>query len=164
MEWTNKKWITGWASGASDAMLTIESLWIYIVVPTALISVLVLIKLRQEKMGKRVDNEFKKEGARSSEKEATRKVAVEKEKTQTQVQSSEEKGSKDCPHYLGYLYMKKGRDSTYIPNECYGCHKLLQCLYSSNIIEKVYGKWQPVPIIVQLLKPLELRALTIFRG
>jgi len=122
-------------------MFPIESLWICIVVPTALISILVLIKLRQEKMDKRVDNEFEEEEeARPSERGVTRKGAVEGEKNQTQVHFSEENRSKDCPHYLGYLYMKRGRDSTFIPNECYGCHKLLQCLYSSNIIEKVYGK------------------------
>jgi len=125
-------------------MFPIDPLWIYIVVPTVLIFILVLIRLRQEKMDKRVDNAITKEEEEEAqpphEREVTSVGSVEIEKAQTEPKLSEDKGAQGCPHYLGYLYMKKGRDSTYIPNECYGCRKLLECLYSPTVIEKVYGE------------------------
>jgi len=127
-------------------MFTIDPLWIYIAVPTALVSVLVLIRLRQEKMAKHAETTFKEEDLEKArpleEKHAKRDRLVqgEEKKTPAKPKTVEEKGTPECPHYLGYLYMKRGKDNTYIPSECYGCRKLLQCLYSPNVIEKVYGE------------------------
>jgi len=124
-------------------MFPIDPLWIYIVVPAVLISILVLIRIRQERINKQVGNAFtgeEEEGVQPLEKEDARESPVEVKQTSDKPKLSEETTSKDCPHYLGYLYMKKGPDTAYIPNECYGCRKLLQCLYSPNIIEKVYGE------------------------
>jgi len=125
-------------------MFPVDPLWIYILVPAALISILILIRLKQEKMAKQVGNEFfeeeEEEVVRPREKKTARKGVDEIREAPSEPELSKEKGSQECPHYLGYLYMKKGPDRTYIPNECYGCRKLLQCLYSPDVIEKVYGK------------------------
>lgn len=124
-------------------MFPIDPLWLYIGAPAALVSILVLIKLRQEKMGKRVASEFMEEGkerVQPPKKEATGESLVEVKETQATPESSEETKPENCPNYLGYLYMKKAPNRSHIPTECYNCRKLLQCLYSPNIIEKVYGE------------------------
>jgi hypothetical protein len=132
-------------------MFPIDPLWIYILVPVALVITLVLIRLWQEKMDKRVVNtsteereeEDKAIEALSNQKEVTATDGVVQgrvEKKPANAKSSEKEKPRECPHYLGYLFMKRGNESTYIPNECYGCRKLLQCLYSPNVMEKVYGE------------------------
>jgi len=124
-------------------MFPIDPLWVYICVPTVLVSALVLIKLRQQKINKQVASEYTgedKEEARTPENEAAVENLAEVEETKAKPEFSKEKGSQDCSHYLGYLYMKKAPDRTHIPSECYNCNKLLQCLYSPNVIEKVYGE------------------------
>jgi len=125
-------------------MFPFNPLWIYIVVPVVLVSILVLIRLWQKKMDKRVEIAFTEEeeekGVQPSKEATTREDQVEVKETRAKPKFSEETKAPECPHYLGYLYMKKGPDSTYIPNECYGCRKLLQCLYSPQVVEKVYGE------------------------
>jgi len=136
----NENW--NWASCPSDAMFPIDPLWVYIGVPAVLVSMLILIKLRQGKMDKRVAHAFTEEGAkevRLPEKKAKGESLVEVKETQEKPESSGEK-PQGCPHYLGYLYMKGAPDRLHIPTECYNCRKLLQCLYSPNVIEKVYGE------------------------
>jgi len=123
-------------------MFLIDPLLIYILVPAVLVSVLILIRLRQE----RTDRAMAKVPTMEPEEQPMERVKVAEipvkasKEAKTKPKFSEEKGSKECPHYLGYLYMKRSPDSTYIPNECYGCRKLLECLYSPNVIEKVYGQ------------------------
>jgi len=135
------------ASCPSDAMFPIDPLWIYVGVPAALVSILVLIKLRQEKRNKSVASSFtvekeEEEAAevRHDERGAIEESPVEVEETTAEPQPSQEGKPQDCPHYLGYLYMRKASEKTHIPSECYNCRKLLQCLYSPNIIQKVYGE------------------------
>jgi len=98
-------------------------------------------------MNKPVESPFTEKGdeeeVHSSEKEASTEGLGGVKETRTLPEISEDTMSPDslqCPHYLGYLYLKKDPDIVYIPNECYNCRKLLQCLYSPNVIEKVYGK------------------------
>jgi len=120
-----------------------DLLWVYIGVPTVLVSILVLLKLRQEKMSKRVESAFSREEEEEvlpSEKEAPEESLAEAKETQTKPEFSTETRSKDCSHYLGYLYMKKAPNRTHIPTECYNCRDLLQCLYSPRVVEKVYGE------------------------
>jgi hypothetical protein len=38
----------------------------------------------------------------------------------------EEKNYLKCPHYLGYLY--KSRKNTSIPEECFFCSRVIECL------------------------------------
>ena len=38
----------------------------------------------------------------------------------------EEKNYLKCPHYLGYLY--KSRRNTSIPEECFFCSRVIECL------------------------------------
>lgn len=124
-------------------MFPIDPLWVYIVVPAVLVSILVLIKLRQEKVSKRVESAFTREEEEkvlASKKEARGEDLVEVRGTQTKPEFSEETRSKNCPHYLGYLYMKRAPDRTHIPPECYNCRDLLRCLYSPRVMEKVYGE------------------------
>jgi hypothetical protein len=124
-------------------MFPIDPLWVYIAVPAVMISILVLIKLRQEKTGKRVASASmveEKEEANPLEKETAGESLEDVRETQEKPESSEEKKPQDCPNYLGYLYMKKAPDRTHIPSECYSCPKLLQCLYSPHVMEKVYGE------------------------
>jgi len=124
-------------------MFPIDPLWIYIGAPTVLVSILILIKLRQEKIDKHIASAFAEEGKEEAglpEKEATGESSVEVKENQEKPESSEEMKPQDCPNYLGYLYMKKAPNRTHIPTECYNCRKLLQCLYSPSIVEKVYGE------------------------
>jgi len=124
-------------------MFPIDLLWLYIGAPAVLVSILILIKLRQEKMNKRIAGAFveeEKEAVRPSEKETKTESLVEVEENQAKPESSGETKPQGCSHYLGYLYMSKAPDRTHIPTDCYNCRKLLQCLYSPNVIEKVYGE------------------------
>jgi len=124
-------------------MFPFDPMWVYIGAPTIVVSILILIKLRQERIGQRAESAFKgeeEEGERPSEEEAKENGLVKVNDTRAEPEFSGEKGSNDCSHYLGYLYMKKAPERTHIPTECYNCRKLLQCLYSPNVIEKVYGE------------------------
>jgi len=125
-------------------MFPIDPLWAYIGVPVVVVSILVLIKILQAKMDKRVASAFsevkEEEEVRPPEKEDTEEGSVEIKETRERPDFSMERGSQNCPHYLGYLYMKKAPERTLIPSECYECRKLLQCLYSPSVIEKVYGE------------------------
>jgi len=124
-------------------MSSIDSWWVYLTIPVILVSLLVLIKLRQERTGKRMayqSAEVGKEEAQLLEKETAVESLVEAGETEAKPEVSEETKPQDCPNYLGYLYMRKGSERAYIPSECYNCPKLLKCLYSPNVIEKVYGE------------------------
>jgi len=122
-------------------MLPVDPLWICIFVPAILVSVLVLIRFRAGKL----DNQV---GSEASEKAESKAQSFKKEVTKGNLTKESEVNPPtsgrtklpNCPHYLGYLYMRKGPDRSYIPNECRGCHILLRCLYSPNVIEKVYGE------------------------
>jgi len=124
-------------------MFPIDPMWAYIAVPVALVSILVLIKLRQGKTDEGavcVFTEEEKEEVRTVEKEATEESSVEVKEPQEKPETSAETKPQDCPNYLGYLYMRKAPDRNHIPTECYHCSRLLRCLYSPNVIEKVYGE------------------------
>lgn len=138
-------------------MSSIESLWIYVAVPAALITTLVLIKLRLQKAEKMIDKmpfpEDKDEIAQSLPPSNKRDSIKEKSNKTTQsiartpvrpepptdTEASDDEKPADCPHYMGFLYMRKGPENAHIPTECYQCRKLLRCLYSPRIMEKVYG-------------------------
>jgi len=124
-------------------MFPIDPSWAYVGVPAVLVSILVLIKLRQEKTDENVESESSGEGIEEvhpTKKEAAGESSVEVKEPQAKPESSEETKPENCSHYLGYLYMQKAPDKTHIPSECYGCRKLLQCLYSPRVMEQVYGK------------------------
>ncbi len=110
-----------------------DYLWLYISVPAIIVSVLVLIQLRQKRMSRLVDNTFRE---KDNEKEVHAiETQDEDNKEHSEcihdVQQQEAKASNDankpenCPHYLGYLYLRKASDRTHLPNECYNCRKLL---------------------------------------
>jgi hypothetical protein len=113
--------------------LTLETLWIYVAVPLALVSVLVLIRLKQEKnsrkVGKTPSSETRKEETRTSRKEVSVQSTARPDEAKPQ----------NCPKFLGYLYLRKATDGSNILSECYNCPRLLQCLYTPNVMEKVYG-------------------------
>jgi len=124
-------------------MLPIDPLWVYIGVPAVLVFVLVLIKFRQKRLGKQGEVSLKverEEEVHVSQKESTEESSSGVQKVKAKTESSEESKPTQCPNYLGYLFMKKAPDRTHIPVECYNCKKLLQCLYSPKVIEKVYGE------------------------
>jgi len=125
-------------------MPSLEPLWIYILVPAVLVSLLILIRLKQVKTSNKPDITLPKQGEEEGTKASQRELAGENqtkpEKTQRNSPEVADKAKpKDCPNFLGYLYLKKAPDRSHIPNECYNCPRLLQCLYSPNVIEKVYG-------------------------
>ena len=125
-----------------------DYLWLYIAVPTIIVSILVLIKLMQQKMS-RLNVETLREKPNKKELRANEsqgagnkdylKRVREAQPLETGTANNAEKPL-NCPHYLGYLYMSKTTDRANIPNECYNCRRLLQCMYSPNVIEKVYGE------------------------
>ena len=132
----------------SDAMTPTDYMWLYISVPVIIVSALVLIKLQQERNSRLVNSAFqekantrkmnplKTEG--KSNKEHLQRIH-ETQQPETKTVDDADKPP-DCPHYLGYLYMRKAPDRANIPSECYNCRRLLRCLYSPNVIEKVYGE------------------------
>ncbi len=125
-------------------MFTLEALWIYIAVPVALVFILILIRLKQEKKSAMADNtsleQENAEETQPSEMESAGKNLVETEEAlRNRPQPAKKVKPEGCRNFLGYLYLKKAPDRAHIPNGCYNCPKLLQCLYSPNIIEKVYG-------------------------
>lgn len=122
-----------------DAVSSIEP-WIYIAVPTFLVALLILIKRKQEKIHEYIEPQYAETErvAQTPTSKAPSRTSVQAEETPSQTHEKER--PHNCPHYLGYLYMKKSPDSTQILNECYGCEKLLQCLYSPNVVEKLYGE------------------------
>lgn len=113
--------------------MTLEFLWIYIAVPAALISVLVFIRLSQEKKAGKSSRisrtEDKKEEIRASERDLA----------ENNFDRSGMIKPENCPQFLGYLYLRKAEGGNDILSECYNCPKLLQCLYTPNVMEKVYG-------------------------
>jgi len=124
-------------------MFSIDPLWVYIVVPTALVSILILIKLRQKKMDKISADELpsaEREEVQTREDKATRESLNENEEAQTVPETEQKMKPHGCLNYLGFLYMKKAPNETHIPTECYNCHDLLKCLYSPVVVEKVYGE------------------------
>jgi len=129
------------AVATSDSMVPIDPLWAYVGIPSVLVSILVLIKLLQGRTEERAMSAFasKRKEAERSSREAAVKSSVEVKDNHAKLESSKETKPPDCQQYLGYLYMRKASDRTNIPSECYNCPKLLQCLYSPNIVEKIYG-------------------------
>jgi len=114
-------------------------------VPAIVVSALVLIKLAQRKAGRSVAEGKPSmevaEETRALPKNADRRDNASKVLAD-EIRSDSLKNPKpeNCANYLGYLYFKKAPDQTHIPSECYNCKQLLKCLYSPNVIEKVYGK------------------------
>lgn len=132
----------------SDAMSPTDYMWLYISVPAIIVSALVLIKLQQERNSRLVNSTFQEKAnakkmnslkiEEKSNKERLQRIH-ETQQPETKTVDDADKPP-DCPHYLGYLYMRKAPDKANIPSECYNCRRLLRCLYSPNVIEKVYGE------------------------
>jgi len=125
--------------------LPTDLLWIYVGVPAVVVSALVLIKLAQRKAGRSVaERKRSVEAAEETQalpKNADRRGSASKViADEIRSDSSKDPKPENCANYLGYLYSKKAPDQTHIPSECYNCKMLLRCLYSPNVIEKVYGK------------------------
>lgn len=132
----------------SDAMTPTDYMWLYISVPAIIVSALVLIKLQQERKNRLAIETFQeKANAKKVHSLKTEGKSIkehlqpihETQQPETQTVDDVDKPP-DCPHYLGYLYMRKAPDKANIPSECYNCRRLLRCLYSPNVIEKVYGE------------------------
>lgn len=129
-------------------MFPLDPLWVCISVPTIIILLLILVKLRKIKINPRVSAWAERiaDELASQEKEAmlpTKGIAendLSEVRKTTNVESSEETKPSGCTKFLGYLYLRKAPSETDVPSECYNCPKLLQCLYSPRIIEKVYGE------------------------
>lgn len=123
-------------------MFTIDPLWVYIAVPAALVSILILIKLRQKEVNKTPTElpSAKREEVQTSEDKDTKESPNEIKEAQTAPETEQKIKPHGCLNYLGYLYMKKAPNEAHIPTECYNCHDLLKCLYSPVVVEKVYGE------------------------
>jgi len=119
-----------------------DPLWIYIAVPAALVSILILIKLRQKEVHKTIADSpsVEKEEVQTHEDKTTKESLNKINKARTRSETEQKIKPHGCLNYLGYLYMKKAPNETRIPTECYNCHDLLKCLYSPVVVEKVYGE------------------------
>lgn len=132
----------------SGVMVGLEPFWIYILVPVALVSVLLLIKLGQARNAGKISESADvpdKEGAQIQGPKAPKAQSGKldnREKTRqgSSTKSMEHEIPQNCSNFLGYLFLKKAPERSHIPNECYNCSKLLQCLYSPNVIDEVYGQ------------------------
>ena len=142
-------------------MSFLDSPWIYIAVPGALIAILILIKINQEKTEEHTDNNesilspdeipaftqpltpYESTETPDQSGPVTRSIAPQETPTKpiprADAEAPDSEKPADCQHYMGFLYMRKGPERAQIPTECYQCQKLLRCLYSPTIMEKVYG-------------------------
>jgi len=123
-------------------MFPVDPMWIYIAAPAAVVSTLILIKIRQRRTHQHgiAFKEQSREPLHPSKREAKGNSAEHFKKAQPRLEVPDEPKPDNCQHYLGYLYMQKAPEKTHIPTECYNCRKLLQCLYSPKVIEEVYGE------------------------
>ncbi len=116
------------------------NLLITISAPVALVSFLILVKIKQEAANRR-------RGFKSS----SLKVIGEKGRSTPKIAqsmqiSSKEGNQKKCLHYFGYLYnqarphrfFRTNSKKTSFPDECYSCPKLVECLYSPTIVQSIY--------------------------
>lgn len=118
------------------------SLLASILAPVVLVSLLILVKIRQEKTDRRLEKASKSPTAnRQSESPI-------EEQNQTIKKRAEETKHDKCPHYFGYLHnsarahppIKTIPEDSSLPEECYGCPKLIECLHSPTIVQRIYGK------------------------
>jgi len=123
-----------------------ENLWLCITVPALLVTSLVFIKLAQLRMNKHKENDLGKV-RNLLKKVPTSEPLVSEEHAASMNNNDLAERKRDnqdkpenCQKYLGYLYMRQASEKTHIPTECYDCRKLLQCMYSPNVIERVYGQ------------------------
>jgi hypothetical protein len=127
-------------------MFPAENLWLCITVPAFIVASLVFIKLAQQRISKQTENQLRRAQIQN------RKLPISKPVVSEEYSSSMRNGQQaerkrdnqdkpqNCQKYLGYLYMRQASEKTHIPTECYDCRKLLQCMYSPNVIERVYGQ------------------------
>lgn len=123
-----------------------ENLWLYITVPALIVTSLIFIKLAQLRLSKQARSDFKVNEIQTRKASAPRPVVwkglsapvgnYQQEEIKRDIQDKPE----NCQKYLGYLYMRQGSERAYIPTECRDCRRLLQCLYSPNVIDRVYGQ------------------------
>lgn len=125
-------------------MFSFDPLWVYVAVPAALVSILILIKLRQKETDKiPVARELSGEAKQLveiRESEIKRESLTEVKGDTAKSETSEKNKPHGCNNYMGYLYMKKAPNEMHIPTGCYNCLNLLKCLYSPVVVEKVYGE------------------------
>ena len=111
-----------------------------ILAPVVLVSILILVKIRQEKTDRRLEN-----ASNSSTANGESKSPI--EEAQTIQKFPQETKQNKCPHYLGYLHnnarshplFKTNPEDSSFPEECYGCPKLIECLYSPAIVQRIYS-------------------------
>jgi hypothetical protein len=127
-------------------MFPAEDLWLCIAIPALIVASLILIKLAQLRINKQAGSEVKIHEIQIRETSAP-KLVVQKGLSapvgnypQGEPKPNMQDKPENCQKYLGYLYMRQASEKTHIPTECYNCRKLLQCMYSPNVIEKVYGQ------------------------
>jgi hypothetical protein len=125
-------------------MFPFDPFWIYFIVPAVMVSVLILIKITQERMNKHMAKLFgKEEGQKETTQDHTKasgEIRTEIEEKEVEPNASQRTRPDGCPNYLGYLYMRKAPGRAHVPTECYNCRELLKCLYSPVVLEKVYGE------------------------
>jgi len=123
-----------------------ENLWLYITVPALIVTSLIFIKLAQLRMNKQARSNVKVNEIQI--RNAPRPQPVVRKGLSAPVGNYQQEEIKrdmqdkppNCQKYLGYLYMRQGSERAYIPTDCRDCRKLLQCLYSPNVIDRVYGQ------------------------
>ena len=116
------------------------SLLASILAPVVLVSFLILVKIRQKKTDRKLEKASKSPTANRESKSPT-------EDAQTIQKFLEETKQNKCPQYFGYLHdivrphplFKINPEDSSFPEECYGCPKLIECLYSPTIVQRVYG-------------------------
>ena len=129
-----------------NAMSLEENLWLYVTVPALIVTSLIFIKLAQLRMNRQARSNAKVDKIQIRKAPKPQPVVqkglsapvgnYQQEETKRDVQDK----PPNCQKYLGYLYMRQAAEKAYIPTDCRDCRRLLQCLYSPNVIERVYGQ------------------------
>lgn len=93
-----------------------------------LVAVLILLSLYVTKMREKPQNQL--ESKTEQQQFPTKPQKTKKEKKKTEFPEEQTKTSFECAHHFGYL--RNLARNTPVPDECFGCLKVMQCLFPSE--------------------------------
>ena len=93
-----------------------------------LVAVLILLSLYVTKMREKPQNQL--ESKTEQQQFPTKPQKTKKEKKKTESPEEQTKTNFECAHHFGYL--RNLPRNTPVPEECFGCPQVMQCLFPSD--------------------------------
>lgn len=93
-----------------------------------LVAVLILLSLYVTKMREKPQNQL--ESKTEQQVVFKKSPKTKKEKKKTELQKEQPETDIECAHHFGYL--RSLPPNTPVPDECFGCPKVMQCLFPSD--------------------------------